>query len=64
MDSKAPEPTYQDSTESIEKSDAIHSEEVNIGKVERNVGLRIDGDDLDHEHEPKVCLPLDQLQDI
>ena len=36
-----------------EKSDAYHEE--SVPRYERNVGLRIDGDDLDHEHEPKVC---------
>ena len=39
------------------EADALHHEnEVHIGKVEKNVGLRIDGDDLDHEHEPRVCV--------
>ncbi len=35
-----------------EKSQIYHHEA--IGHDERNVGLRIDGDDLDHMHEPKV----------
>jgi hypothetical protein len=39
-----------------EKSEAYHAEAV--GRFERNAGLRIDGDDLDHEHEPKACLVL------
>jgi hypothetical protein len=48
------------SDSSAEKSHAYHSESVgHVGHVERNVGLRIDGDDLDHEHEPKVLLGLD-----
>ena len=34
-----------------EKYDAYHAEIGHPGRVD---GLRIDGDDLDHEHEPKV----------
>ena len=38
-----------------EKTGAYHEESVaRAARAERNVGLRIDGDDLDHEHEPKV----------
>lgn len=35
-----------------EKPQVNHHE--SMGRTEKNVGLRIDGDDLDHEHEPKV----------
>ena len=38
----------------IEKEDTYHVEAIE-SKAERGHGaLRIDGDDLDHEHEPKV----------
>jgi hypothetical protein len=43
----------------VEKSYASHAE--TVGQTERNAGLRIDGDDLDHMHEPKVC-SQDNLQ--
>lgn len=43
-----------------EKSQAYHAE--SVGHIERNVGLRIDGDDLDHEHEPKVYLVISRQQ--
>jgi hypothetical protein len=36
----------------VDKSQVYHDE--SVIRAERNVGLRIDGDDLDHEHEPKV----------
>lgn len=38
-----------------EKSHAHADHAEQIVRVERKLGLRIDGDDLDHEHEPKVC---------
>lgn len=34
------------------KQYSSHAETVE--QTEKNVGLRIDGDELDHEHEPKV----------
>lgn len=38
----------------VEKEDVYHVEALG-SKAERGAGgLRIDGDDLDHEHEPKV----------
>ncbi|KIW66046.1 hypothetical protein PV04_08255 [Phialophora macrospora] len=36
----------------VEKSHVHHEE--SVAHAERNIGLRIDGDDLDHEHEPKM----------
>jgi hypothetical protein len=36
----------------VEKSHVHHEE--SVAHTERIIGLRIDGDDLDHEHEPKV----------
>ena len=35
-----------------EENHKYHAE--SAGHVEQNVGLRVDGDDLDHEHEPRV----------
>lgn len=54
MAEKAVETVHGEAIETspTEKSQAYHAE--SVGHVERNVGLRIDGDDLDHEHEPKV----------
>lgn len=47
------------SSSPVEKS-GVHHEE-SVAHYERTVGLRIDGDDLDHEHEPKVSHTLDPL---
>ena len=57
MDEKTIRETHTEGVETppspTEKSQIYHHE--SAGRVERNIGLRIDGDDLDHEHEPKVC---------
>lgn len=59
MESKGPEPgPHHNSSELIDKTEAQHDEIVT--RVEENVGLRSDGDDLDHEHEPKVVLSLSE----
>lgn len=42
-----------------EKTPTQHAETVE--HTEKNLGLRIDGDDLDHEHEPKV-FPVTAIQ--
>jgi hypothetical protein len=42
------------STEHVEKQAVVAGKEPSPNYVERYGGLRIDGDDMDHEHEPKV----------
>lgn len=65
MTSEATKATYDlSSTPSEEKAPVQHAETVEqregsgvpvkVEPLERNIGLRIDGDDFDHEHEPKV----------
>ena len=47
----------KDSTnEQVEKHGVVAGKDSTVHHVERREGLRIDGDDLDHEHEPAVCL--------
>lgn len=65
MPSKAAKATYDlSSTPSEEKAPIQHAETVEqtegvevpvkVEPAEGNIGLRIDGDDFDHQHEPKV----------
>lgn len=53
MTSKVADTTYDlSSIPSEEKAPTQHAETVE--HTEKNLGLRIDGDDFDHEQEPKV----------
>lgn len=47
------EKTPTQHAETVEKAESKEIP-VKIEYTERNTGLRIDGDDFDHEHEPKV----------
>ncbi|OAP59359.1 hypothetical protein AYL99_06657 [Fonsecaea erecta] len=50
----AEEVSVEAPSSSVEKSQVQHEESVD--QAEKSIGLRIDGDDLDHEHEPKMTL--------
>ena len=46
------------SSDQVEKHGVVAGKDSSAHRVEKLGGLRIDGDDLDHEHEPKVCHPI------